>query len=235
MFCTHKAVDRTSRLAAGDDMTDLDIQTEYWDNAGAAKTFTHPIPWPVFRTLLPPTAKILDYGCGYGRTCFELTQAGYHYVIGIDISKDMIRRGKHQHGALDLRVFDGKTVDFEDASFDACFLFAVLTCIPYNGGQNRTIDDVFRLLRPGGIAFISDYPLQTDERNQKRYQKFEKEFGIFGVFRTESAVFRHFDMHRIDQLLSNFDIFWQDSTRVCTMNGNESDVFQIAARKKING
>ncbi|MEW6263140.1 MAG: class I SAM-dependent methyltransferase [Thermodesulfobacteriota bacterium] len=214
-------------------MSNLDAQIEYWDTAAASKTFTHPIPLPVFRALLPPTAKILDYGCGYGRTCSQLREAGYHNVIGIDISEEMIKRGRLLNDHLDLRVFDGRSTDFEDSSFDACILLAVLTCIPLNDGQNRTMAEIHRLLRPGGIVFVSDYPMQTDARNQKRYQKFRKEFDIFGIFRTESAVVRHFDMRRIYQLLADFDISWQDSIRVCTMNGNESDVFQIAARKRI--
>lgn len=214
-------------------MNDLDVQTEYWDSAAASKTFTHPLPLPLFRVLVPPAAKILDYGCGYGRTCAELTEAGYHNVLGIDISGEIIKRGRRLNDCLDLRIFDGRSADFEESSFDACILLAVLTCIPFNEGQNRTMAEVCRLLRPGGIAFVSDYPLQSDERNQKRYREFEKEFGIFGIFRAGSAVVRHFDMRRIYQLLTGFDILWQNSIRVCTMNGNESDVFQIAARKKI--
>jgi SAM-dependent methyltransferase len=214
-------------------MNDLDVQTEYWDSAAASKTFTHPIPWPVLRSLIPTTARVLDYGCGYGRTCSELAESGYHSVVGVDISKEMVKRGRLANDDLDLRVFDGRSSKFEDSFFDACLLLAVLTCIPYNDGQDHTIAEICRLLRPGGIVFISDYPLQTDTRNQKRYQEFEKEFGILGIFRTETTVVRHFDMRRIYQLLSSFDIIWQDSIRVCTMNGNESDVFQIAARKNI--
>ncbi|MFZ5569567.1 MAG: class I SAM-dependent methyltransferase [Thermodesulfobacteriota bacterium] len=171
-------------------------------------------------------------GCGYGRTCSELIEAGYHNVVGIDISEEMIRRGRWLNGDLNLHIFDGRSVDFEDSSFDACILLAVLTCIPYDGGQNRTIDEVHRLLRPGGMVFISDYPLRKDERNQKRYREFEKQFGTFGIFRTENAILRHFDMSRIYQLLSRFEILWEEVIRVCTMNGNESDVFQIGARKK---
>lgn len=216
-------------------MNDLDIQTRYWDDAAASKTFTHPVPLSLFRDFLPLSAKILDYGCGYGRACSELTEAGYHNVIGIDVSEEMIKRGRSLNSSLDLRVFDGRSTDFEDGCFDACLLMAVLTCIPNDAGQNRTISEIHRLLRPGGIAYISDYPLQTDIRNQKRYREYEKELGTFGMFRTEGAVVRHYDMKRIHQLLSDFDILWQDSIRVCTMNGNESDVFRIAARTKDSG
>jgi SAM-dependent methyltransferase len=213
-------------------VNDLDVQTEYWDGAAASKTFTHPIPFSVFRDLVPPTARILDYGCGYGRTCSELTEAGYHDVIGIDISEEMIKRGRRLNGRLDLRVFDGRSPAFEDGSFDACLLMAVLTCIPSDGGQERVVSEVHRLLRPGGIALVSDYPLQADARNQKRYREFEKELGVFGMFRTEGAVVRHHDMGRIRRLLSGFDVLWEQGIRVCTMNGNESDVFQMVARKR---
>jgi len=223
------------KLATGDKVNDLDVQTEYWDGAAASKTFSHPIPLSVLRDLVHPAARILDYGCGYGRICSELTKAGYRNVIGIDISEKMIKRGKLLNSGLDLRTFDGRSTDFNDASFDVCLLMAVLTCIPSDVGLDHTIAEVHRLLRPGGIVFVSDYLLQTDTRNKKRYQEFEKELGVFGIFRTEGVVVRHYDMKRIHQLLSVFDVIWQDSIKVCTMNGNESNAFQIAARKKSGG
>lgn len=213
-------------------MIDIDIQTEYWDSVAASKTFTHPIPMSLLRDLLPPDAKILDYGCGYGRTCSELMDGGYDDVIGIDISEEMVKRGRHLDQKLNLRTFDGRSPGFSDGSFDACFLMAVLTCIPSDAGQEGAIAEVHRLLRPGGIAFISDYPLQTDTRNQIRYDKFKNELGTFGMFRTEGAVVRHHEMNRIYRLLSRFEVLWEQKIRVCTMNGNESDVFQILAKEK---
>jgi SAM-dependent methyltransferase len=213
-------------------MDDLDVQSGYWDGVAASKIFTHPIPLSVFHDLFPLDAKILDYGCGYGRTCSELIDAGYRNVIGIDISEEMIKRGRHLNDRLDLRNFDGRSAAFNDRSFDVCLLMAVLTCVPSDAGQAHTIDEIHRLLRPGGFIFVSDYPLQSDTRNQKRYKEFEKELGTFGLFCTEGAVVRHHDMQRIHQLLSPFNILRQEHIRVCTMNGHESDVFQIVAQKR---
>jgi|WetSurMetagenome_2_1015567.scaffolds.fasta_scaffold00687_15 SAM-dependent methyltransferase len=213
-------------------MNEIDVQTGYWNSVAAVKTFTHSIPMSVLRDLLPTTAKILDYGCGYGRACSELTEAGYRNVTGIDISEQMIKRGRNLNSNLDLRTFNGRSTGFEDDSFDACLLMAVLTCIPSDSGQESAISEVHRLLRPRGIVFVSDYPLQADERNQKRYHEFEKELGTFGMFRTEGAVLRHHQMKHIQQLLSGFDFLWQDRVKVCTMNGHESDIFRIVARKK---
>jgi hypothetical protein len=78
-------------------------------------------------------------------------------------------------------------------------------------------------------------PLQTDARNQKRHREVEKEFGTFGVFRTEEAVVRHHDMKWIHQLLSAFDILSEKTVSVITMNNHEADAFQIVGRKSDSG
>jgi hypothetical protein len=111
----------------------------------------------------------------------------------------------------------------------------VLTCIPSDEAQEKIIHEIHRLLRPGGILFVSDMPLQTDTRNQKKYHDFDKELGKFGVFRTEEVIVRHHDIKWIHQLLSSFDIIAEKTIRVITMNGNEADAFQIVGQKKDNG
>ncbi len=213
-------------------MSDLNVQTGYWDSVADTKVFSHPVPIRVFRKLLSPAAGILDYGCGYGRTCATLIDAGYQNVIGIDISGEMVKRGRRLRGDLDLRIFDGKSTEFGDCSFDACLLIAVLTCVPTDEGQEHILKEIHRLIRPGGVLFVSDYPLQSDERNRERYREFEEELGTFGMFRTEGAVVRHHDMNRIHRLFSRYDILQEEKIRVCTMNGHEADVFQVVARKR---
>jgi SAM-dependent methyltransferase len=62
-------------------------------------------------------------------------------------------------------------------------LFAVLTCIPCDDAQRNLLREFKRILRPGGLLLISDYPLQTDARNLERYGKFAHEPGGYGTFR----------------------------------------------------
>ena len=216
-------------------MNHLDVQTGYWDSVAFEKAFSHPVPLSTFRDMFSLTARILDYGCGYGRVCSQLVDAGYRNVIGIDISRKMVERGRDLDGRLDLRTFQGIPTEFVPGSFDLCLLLTVLTCRPSEDGQKKTISEVHRLLRPGGFLFVSDLPLQTDERNQNRYHEFEKEFGTFGVFRTEEAVVRHHDMKWVHQLLSAFDIVARDGVKVMTMNGHEANAFQVLARKRSTG
>ena len=59
----------------------------------------------------------------------------------------------------------GEKLPCGDQSIDAVLLFAVLTCIASDDAQKNLLREFKRVLRPGGLLVISDYPLQTDERN----------------------------------------------------------------------
>ncbi len=213
-------------------MDKQDQQTEYWDSVAAEKSFTHPLDGLRLREMAPAESAILDYGCGYGRTCAELVSLGYQNVIGVDISKGMIARGHAQFPGLDLRVQAGIPLPFGTGTFDVCIAFAVLTCIPSNDGQRQTVAELHRVLRAGGILYLSDYPVQGDERNQTRYSQFEREYGTFGVFRLpDGGVVRHHDMAWVHELLAVFRLLDERNLQVQTMNGNPAKVFQIIARK----
>jgi ubiquinone/menaquinone biosynthesis C-methylase UbiE len=214
-------------------MNDLDCQKTYWDSVATKKTFAHPIHFKTFRELIPPGNKILDYGCGYGRTCAELMEIGYSDIVGVDISSEMINHGLSLYPGLNLRHIDNGILPFSKNMFAACTLFAVLTCMPTDMGQKALIKELRRVLNPKGILYLSDYPLQRDKRNQERYKQFEKRYGKFGVFRlTDGGIVRHHDMPWIYRLLSQFDIIKEATIQVPTMNGNIAEVFQIIARKK---
>ncbi|MBN1418666.1 MAG: class I SAM-dependent methyltransferase [Planctomycetes bacterium] len=212
-------------------MRGLDRQTEYWDRVAEQKRFTHPIDAERFAALVPTTARILDHGCGYGRTCSELAAMGYRHVIGIDISLAMIGRGRRLHPDLDLRHVPVGTLPFPADSFDAVLLFAVLTCIPADGGQEDLISEIRRVLRPGGILHVSDYPLQDDPRNRQRYERSLPEFGTFGVFRLpEGAVMRHHAEEWFDRLLRPFRKIHARTIDGSTMNDNRCRIFQYLGR-----
>jgi SAM-dependent methyltransferase len=213
-------------------MTELDTQTAYWDAAPETKTFAHPLNLERFGALLSKDAAILDYGCGYGRICAKLADAGYQHVTGVDISAHMIERGRALFPSMDLRRIAGTALPFAAEAFDACLLFAVLTCVPTDAGQQALIAELRRVLRPGGILYVSDYPLQTDARNQERYRAFAAVYRRFGVFRLpDGATLRHHDMGWIHALLDAFDFLHEDVLAVRTMNGNPALAFQILARK----
>ncbi len=214
-------------------MNVLDHQHAYWDKVAQKKNFTHPLQIERFRKVVPRDGVILDYGCGYGRTCAFLKKHGFRHVIGVDISSEMIVRGLRRDIDLDLRQLERETLPFDDNTFDACTLLAVLNCIPTDNGQQTLMDELHRVLRTGGILYLSDYPLQRDDKNTDRYRRFERQFEKFGVFQLpDGAVLRHHDMGWVYRLLKRFDIVYEEDIDVLTMNGSQAVIFQIMAQKR---
>lgn len=108
-------------------MTDINDQIEYWDSVAWEKEFTLPLDAARFRELVPSNALILDYGCGYGRIASQLQDVGYTGVVGVDPAPQMIIRALKEHPGIDFRVADTPILSFDDDSFDAALLVAVLT------------------------------------------------------------------------------------------------------------
>jgi SAM-dependent methyltransferase len=213
-------------------MSDLDTQTAYWDAAAGTKRFTHSLHMPWLDDV-SRSAAILDYGCGYGRTMNVLDQRGFGNLSGVDTSPGMIAQARRLHPAMRFAVLDTPpTLDCADASVDVVLLFAVLTCIPGDDAQRRLIGELSRVLKPGGLLYLSDLLLQDDQRNRGRYARFAELYGTYGVFRTDDgAVCRHHPSDWFTSLLVGFDSVDNRCVTVSTMNGHESAGIQILARK----
>lgn len=213
-------------------MNGIDRQVGYWDRVADAKTFTHPFELERFAARVERPARILDQGCGYGRTLETLREAGYGNLVGLDISARMVERGRALHPGLDLRVQEGPGLPFPEAAFDAVLLFAVLTCIPTDAGQRTCIEEILRVLRPGGTLYASDYWLQEDARSVERYEGGRPAGAPYGVFRhAEGAVFRHHSRPWVEDLLGAFERPDLRDVDVVTMNGTRTRGFQFLGEK----
>jgi SAM-dependent methyltransferase len=104
-----------------------------------------------------------------------------------------------------------------DLSVDAILLFAVLTCVPTDQGQRTMIEEARRVLRPGGLLYISDLWLQDDPRNIERYVRDEPKYGTYGVFDLpEGVTVRHHDPVWIERLTRGFDPVALDDINIQT-------------------
>lgn len=209
----------------------MDDQRRYWDQA-AGKTFAHPLEPAWLMRFVKAPARMLDYGCGYGRVVSELAALGHAGGVGVDFSAQMIARGRRDHPDLDLRLIDGLPLAEPDGAFDLVTLFAVLTCIPDDATQDAVLGECRRLLRPGGIIYISDMPLQTSFVYRDRYAAAAPRYGLAGVFETtDGAVVRHHDERRLGAWLKGFELLARREVDVVTMNGTPARAVQLMARK----
>ncbi|MHA1520996.1 MAG: class I SAM-dependent methyltransferase [Promethearchaeota archaeon] len=199
----------------------LEDQKDYWNKVADEKDFTTPFRLEIFTQYLPLTANILDFGCGYGRSLFSLYKVGYTNAKGIDLSENMISRGKSIHPYLNISTYSGETLPFEDNSFDAIIGLALFTCIPNSEKQSQVMGEMYRILKPGGYVYLNDFLLTDDERNLTRYKKFQKKFQTYGVFELPSGgVFRHHSLEYFNQLVNKFDTIISSNEVFKTMNGN---------------
>lgn len=206
-------------------------QKEYWNSVSEKKEFTTPFQAEAFSKFVKRDSRILDVGCGYGRTLDELYHNGYRNLTGIDFSSGMIERGKHLFPYLDLLVKENDTINLPAGSVDAVILFAVLTCIQTDEEQKQLLKEIKRVLKPEGILYVNDFLLNTDERNISRYEKFKDVYGTYGVFELpEGAVCRHHDETWIKQLLNDFSELEYNRLTFTTMNGHKSNGFYFIGK-----
>ena len=207
-------------------------QRDYWDSVSDKKEFTTPFQAEEFSGYVGKDALIVDIGCGYGRTLNELSLLGYTNTVGYDFSEGMIARGTRQYPHLDLRIMTDNRIGLPDGSVDAVILFAVLTCIASDTEQEHLISEIYRVLKPGGILYVNDFLLNSDERNLTRYQKYEEKYGCYGVFELpEGAIVRHHSQERIKTLLKDFSGKEFERLTFTTMNGNRSNGFFYIGEK----
>jgi ubiquinone/menaquinone biosynthesis C-methylase UbiE len=206
-------------------------QTHYWDSVAGGKRFSHPLHLAWLKRHIRPEARILDFGCGYGRTLSALIRAGYENVIGVDFSFRMLTCCRSRLPHVRLAQNDGQTIPLQKRSVDIVLLFAVLTCVPQNEDQCNLLSEIRRVLCPGGLLYISDLLLNRNPRNVKRYERFAQQYGIYGTFElSDGVVMRHHQKEWIEALTASFVQLEFEPLVVTTMNGNKSAAFQYLGR-----
>jgi SAM-dependent methyltransferase len=97
---------------------------------------------------LPSPCRILDAGCGSGRTLDEL--ADYGDGCGVDLSPAAVSatraRGHEAH------VGSVAALPFADASFD---LVTCLDVVEHTPDDRRTLGELRRVTRPGGVLLLT--------------------------------------------------------------------------------
>lgn len=100
--------------------------------------------------------RVLDLACGTGDITHEVARHGT-WVIGLDITERMIRLARakpHAPGQVEFLVADMMALPFADASFDIVTTGYGIRNVPELG---PALDEIARVLRPGGIFVSLDF------------------------------------------------------------------------------
>ena len=103
---------------------------------------------------------VLDLGAGFGIEALLVAIAGARRVVATEIDRDMVAVGKYLAEKVDppltnfeSRFGDGIAMEFPSASFDGVMANCVISHVRDLEGF---LAEAHRLLRPGGIFFLSD-------------------------------------------------------------------------------
>lgn len=102
---------------------------------------------------------VVDLGCGTGRALVPLARRGF-MPVGVDLSNHMLRMVAEKAAREKLKIhrIRANLVDLgflRDESIDyAICLFSTLGMIRSRENRGRTLDHVFRMLKPGGLLVI---------------------------------------------------------------------------------
>jgi len=125
----------------------LPLQHSNWEN-GLAERRSH-IEMICEYSSLPPHPRLLDVGCALGMMLQEATRLGWE-AIGVETSKFAAAYAARNTGCF---VYAGslQQAAFEADSFDVATLMDVIEHVPE---PCVLLDELHRVLRPGGVAFI---------------------------------------------------------------------------------
>ncbi|HWN08373.1 MAG TPA: methyltransferase domain-containing protein [Pyrinomonadaceae bacterium] len=101
--------------------------------------------------------KVLEIGCGLGTDGAQFAEAGADYT-GVDLTEAAVELARKRFELFGVagkfRTADAENLDFEDDSFDLVYSHGVLHHTP---DTQKAIDEVHRVLRPGGRAMVMLY------------------------------------------------------------------------------
>lgn len=120
----------------------------------------------VIKKFLNKEALVLDIGCGAGRTTFGLYELGYKNLLGVDISKKLIKQAKaiakSKNIKIKFEVGNCLILNYGNNSFDAVFFsYNGLMTIPGYHNRMKAVSEINRVLKENGIFIFT-----THDRNQ---------------------------------------------------------------------
>lgn len=199
----------------------IDSQQSIWNQVANSVNFTLKPDLELFASQVPLDGSILDYGCGYGRVCNDLHTHGYKKVLGIDTSAEMIARGSLTYPHISLLHVSDYLIPFQANHFDGVIVCAVLTCISQRSHRRKVIEEIARVLKPGGIAYFLEFHISESV-----------DYDVDGTFFSSLGIrMKHFTNREIEDELSSLDLINLTVRPAETLAGEKTHAIHCCATK----
>ena len=145
----------------------------------------------------PPGGRILEVGCGNGKTALALSKKGYS-VTGVDFSRSAIEMCLSScPDAGDFLCASVTDLPFDDSAFDGAVAFHVLEHLE---GEElmKAVNELFRVVRPGSHLLIRCFA-KGDMRSGKGEAKGD------AVVRGNGISYHYYDEDELLSVLGPFE------------------------------
>lgn len=126
--------------------------------------------------MIPPTARLLDLGCGNGNLAHELAERGFlGSYLGLDFSTNLVQiaskklppNAKIQQADLTDPIWD---VSLPDHAFDVILCFATMHHFPGEALRVEFLAKTHNLCTPGGCFIFSNWQFLNSPKLKARIQ-----------------------------------------------------------------
>lgn len=117
----------------------------------------HTVQW-LIEQYIQPGQRVLDLGCGNGRVADLVNEIKGQYV-GLDISEELITIARSLRPGNEFHVGSMHQMPFADNSFDHILPIASFHHIPGRDLRIQTLQEMRRVLKPGGYILMTNWNL----------------------------------------------------------------------------
>ena len=140
-----------------------------YDRIAAHFSKTREYAWPEVEAFLDgrTAARALDVGCGNGRHAEALAERA-DAVVGVDLSRELLReavaraRERGYHGTASFVHGDAASLPVATDAVGLAVYVATVHHLPSREARTRSLDELARVLAPGGTALVSAWSTAHD-------------------------------------------------------------------------
>lgn len=119
------------------------------DVHGEANLVEHLLKSPLNQSQSGQPYRVLDAGCGTGRTAIELARRGIE-IVGVDLDEVMLQQARAKAPHLDWRLGDLSIIEL-DKPFDLIVMAGNVMIYLTPGTEAATLANLAKQLTPGGL------------------------------------------------------------------------------------